>query len=122
MFKQVSNLTKGSLYTLLALVVPSIMAFVLHVSAQTYMLVPLISVVWWMLILKISLSFIYYTVTYSVGEEIGWRGYLLPKLMGLGRRNALLLTGCIHAIFHFPLLTAAVVLGGIINRRENIIQ
>lgn len=45
MFKQVSNLTKGSLYTLLALVVPSIMAFVLHVSAQTYMLVPLISVV-----------------------------------------------------------------------------
>ncbi|WP_412676452.1 type II CAAX prenyl endopeptidase Rce1 family protein [Aneurinibacillus migulanus] len=57
-----------------------------------------------MLILKISLSFIYYTVTYSVGEEIGWRGYLLSKLMGLGWRN-----------FHFPLLTAAVVLGGIVN-------
>ncbi|WP_420909368.1 type II CAAX prenyl endopeptidase Rce1 family protein [Aneurinibacillus migulanus] len=62
-----------------------------------------------MLILKISLSFIYYTVTYSVGEEIGWRGYLLSKLMGLGWIN-------------FPLLTAAVVLGGIVNRRENIIQ
>ncbi|KIV54992.1 hypothetical protein TS65_17580 [Aneurinibacillus migulanus] len=61
--------------------------------------------------MKISLSFIYYTVTYSVGEEIGWRGYLLSKLMGLGWRN-----------FYFPLLTAAVVLGGIVNRRENIIQ
>ena len=40
-----------------------------------------------------------------LGEEIGWRGYLLFRLAELtsGRRAALL-TGAFHAIFHLPLL------------------
>jgi membrane protease YdiL (CAAX protease family) len=36
------------------------------------------------------------------GEEFGWRAYLLPKLMPLGGRKAVLLAGVIHGIWHWP--------------------
>jgi uncharacterized protein len=39
-----------------------------------------------------------------LGEEIGFRGYLLPRLMHLGTSRALLLSGLLHAIWHFPLM------------------
>jgi membrane protease YdiL (CAAX protease family) len=38
------------------------------------------------------------------GEEFGWRGYLLPKLMPLGGRKAVLLVGVIHGIWHWPII------------------
>lgn len=38
------------------------------------------------------------------GEEIGWRGYLLPHLLPLGRTRALLLSGLLHGIWHLPIL------------------
>ena len=34
----------------------------------------------------------------ALGEEIGWRGYLLPQLSPLGRTRALLLSGLLHGI------------------------
>ena len=37
------------------------------------------------------------------GEEIGWRGYLLPHLSALGRRG-LPLSGLLHGIWHLPVL------------------
>jgi membrane protease YdiL (CAAX protease family) len=40
----------------------------------------------------------------ALGEEIGFRGYLLPRLMQLGTTRALLLSGLLHAIWHFPLM------------------
>src|SRR4051794_15512728 len=40
----------------------------------------------------------------ALGEEIGFRGYLLPRLMHLGTARALLLSGLMHAFWHFPLL------------------
>jgi uncharacterized protein len=40
----------------------------------------------------------------ALGEEIGFRGYLLPRLMHLGTGRALLLSGLMHALWHFPLL------------------
>lgn len=41
-----------------------------------------------------------------LGEEIGWRGFLLPRLREVtsGRRAALI-TGFLHGLFHVPLLT-----------------
>jgi len=40
-----------------------------------------------------------------LAEEIGWRGYLLPRLANLmSRRWAALATGALHAAFHLPLL------------------
>jgi membrane protease YdiL (CAAX protease family) len=40
----------------------------------------------------------------TFGEEFGWRGYLQPKLMPLGSRKALLLTGVIWGIWHWPVI------------------
>jgi uncharacterized protein len=44
------------------------------------------------------------TATFSLFEEIGMRGYLLPKLLPLGRRRALALSGLVHAAWHMPLI------------------
>lgn len=40
----------------------------------------------------------------TFGEEFGWRGYLQPKLMPLGSRKAILLTGLIWGIWHWPII------------------
>src|SRR3712207_2663281 len=44
------------------------------------------------------------TVTFAVGEELGWRGYLLPRLLPLGRNRALAITGLVQAVWHLPLI------------------
>jgi CAAX protease family protein len=55
-------------------------------------------------ILSLAITTIIFTVV-LLGEEIGWRGYLLFRVAELtsGRRAAVL-TGAFHAIFHLPLL------------------
>lgn len=40
----------------------------------------------------------------AVGEEIGWRGFLLPRLAPLGPWPALLLTGVVWGVWHAPLI------------------
>src|SRR5215203_4489282 len=45
-----------------------------------------------------------FTFTFVLGEEVGWRGYLLPKLLSLGRRGALVLSGVVWATWHMPLI------------------
>ena len=42
------------------------------------------------------------TIPLMLGEEFGWRAYLLPKLMPLGARKAVLLIGVIHGAWHWP--------------------
>jgi uncharacterized protein len=42
-------------------------------------------------------------LTFSLGEEIGMRGYLQPRLMSLGRTRALLVVGLVWATWHMPL-------------------
>lgn len=41
---------------------------------------------------------------FALGEEIGWRGYLLPRLLSLGPIRAMLLSGFLHGIWHFPMI------------------
>ena len=55
-------------------------------------------------VLNLALTTIIFAVVF-LGEEIGWRGYLLFRVAELtsGRRAAIL-TGAFHAIFHLPLL------------------
>jgi membrane protease YdiL (CAAX protease family) len=43
-------------------------------------------------------------LTFALAEEIGIRGYLLPKLLPLGRRRALALSGFVWATWHMPLI------------------
>ena len=41
---------------------------------------------------------------FAFGEEIGWRGWLLPALLPLGTWPALLLSGVIWGLWHSPLI------------------
>ncbi len=41
---------------------------------------------------------------FAFGEELGWRGYLLPRLMPLGKPKAYLLLGLIWGLWHAPLI------------------
>ena len=40
----------------------------------------------------------------ALGEEIGWRGWLLPKLMPLGALPAILVSGVVWGTWHAPVL------------------
>lgn len=40
----------------------------------------------------------------ALGEELGWRGWLLPRLMPLGTIPALLISGVIWGLWHAPLI------------------
>lgn len=41
---------------------------------------------------------------FAFGEELGWRGYLLPKLLPLGKFWAYALLGIIWGLWHLPLV------------------
>lgn len=47
---------------------------------------------------------LFITIMSCLGEEVGWRGYLLPGLLPLGVWPAMLLTGCLHGLWHFPVI------------------
>lgn len=40
----------------------------------------------------------------TFGEEFGWRGYLLPKLLPLGGRRAVVVVGVIWGVWHWPII------------------
>ncbi len=50
------------------------------------------------------INFLILALTFSLAEEIGMRGYLLPKLLPLGRSRTLLLSGLVFATWHMPLI------------------
>ncbi|NJL35021.1 MAG: CPBP family intramembrane metalloprotease [Chloroflexaceae bacterium] len=39
---------------------------------------------------------------FAMGEELGWRGFLLPRLLPLGQERAILASGVIWGIWHAP--------------------
>lgn len=46
----------------------------------------------------------FFNSIFGFAEELGWRGYLLPKLMPLGKLKAYLLVGLIWGAWHWPLV------------------
>ena len=40
----------------------------------------------------------------AMGEEVGWRGYMLPRLVAIGPLGAMLLVGLLHGTWHLPLI------------------
>jgi len=55
-------------------------------------------------IISFLIQFVLFTLTFALWEEIGMRGYLLPRLLSLGRRRALALSGLVWAAWHMPLI------------------
>jgi membrane protease YdiL (CAAX protease family) len=41
-------------------------------------------------------------VLFALGEELGWRGFLLPQLLHLGQWKAILISGVIWGVWHAP--------------------
>jgi membrane protease YdiL (CAAX protease family) len=41
-------------------------------------------------------------ILFALGEELGWRGFLLPHLMPLGQWKAILFSGIIWGVWHIP--------------------
>jgi membrane protease YdiL (CAAX protease family) len=52
---------------------------------------------------NLLIGFAFATVM-SFAEEVGWRGYLLPRMFGYGVIPAMLLVGFLHGTWHLPLL------------------
>ena len=52
-------------------------------------------------ITTITIAPIFNTIP-AFGEELGWRGYLLPKLLPLGETRALTISGIIWGLWHAP--------------------
>jgi membrane protease YdiL (CAAX protease family) len=62
-------------------------------------------------VINLLILVVIYTLTFSLLEEIGIRGYLLPKLLSSGRRRALALSGLVWATWHMPLVFLAPAVG-----------
>ena len=53
-----------------------------------------------------------YSVRTAAGEEIGWRGYMLTRLIDAGLPKPILVSGLIWGIWHVPLILGGVYLVG----------
>jgi len=54
-------------------------------------------------IFKISTGLLIGTL-FALGEEIGWRGYMLPRLFSFGVVPATLIVGSLHGVWHLPIM------------------
>jgi uncharacterized protein len=43
-------------------------------------------------------------VLFTLGEELGWRGFLLPHLLPLGQWKAIIISGIIWGVWHAPVI------------------
>jgi uncharacterized protein len=100
------GLVRSPKYYLTALVIPPafVTAVVLIVQALGLGEFRLSEANWYvyLMLLVIALP----VTLFTFGEEYGWRGYLLPRLLPLGEIRASALLGVIWGMWHLPLLLA----------------
>ncbi len=68
---------------------------------------PVTTNLWGVVLVQILISVIISPLInglFTFGEEFGWRGYMLPKLMPLGPRTAMIVQGAIWGIWHWPVI------------------
>jgi hypothetical protein len=107
------GLLRSPKYYLAALVAPAVfVTAVVLITTQAVVIpggAPLGEFRWseagWFVYLMLMLSTLPVTL-FTFGEEYGWRGYLLPRLLPLGEIRASLLLGVIWGVWHLPLLLA----------------
>ena len=62
---------------------------------------------WLILIIQLFQALILAPILNAIptfGEEFGWRAYLLPKLMPIGSKKAVLISGVIWGVWHWPVI------------------
>ena len=62
---------------------------------------PLTTLLALQIVSSITLAPLFNTL-FALGEELGWRGFLLPKFLPLGQTKAMLMSGIIWGIWHAP--------------------
>ena len=61
----------------------------------------------------LMVSAVFTSVLTAMGEEIGWRGFLLPKMdLIMSRKKVIILCGFIWAVWHYPLMIAGLYQSG----------
>jgi uncharacterized protein len=55
------------------------------------------------LLINLVINFLIITL-FVISEEVGFRGYLLPRLQELGGKQAIILSGFLHGVWHLPLI------------------
>jgi membrane protease YdiL (CAAX protease family) len=56
-----------------------------------------------LLVLDILAGFVISTL-FALCEEVGWRGYMLPRMRGFSPVSAMLIVGFLHGVWHMPIL------------------
>lgn len=56
------------------------------------------------LVVQLAASLVIGAALGALGEEVGWRGFLLPRLLHMGALRASLLVGFLHGAWHLPLM------------------
>jgi len=85
----------------LTLLISLIASFIVWVTPFASFVMPRVGAA---VVLLNFLIMVAFTLPFALGEEIGMRGYLLSKLLPLGRTRALAVVGLVHAAWHMPLL------------------
>lgn len=89
---------------IIALLLPAALAAASFGTAVAIGVARFSGTVTWDLVLNLVIGLAFGTVL-ILGEEIGWRGFLLPRLAILvPLKQAWLISGAAHALFHLPLL------------------
>ncbi len=63
--------------------------------------IPVAAVVAGQVILALTIAPLINTIP-AMGEELGWRGFLLPRLLPMGRLRAIVLSGLVWGVWHAP--------------------
>jgi membrane protease YdiL (CAAX protease family) len=106
------GLLRSPKYYLAALVIPAVFVTAVVLIITQAITLPGVSLgefrwseATWSVYLILMVSALPVTL-FTFGEEYGWRGYLLPRLLPLGEIRASILLGVIWGVWHLPLLLA----------------
>jgi membrane protease YdiL (CAAX protease family) len=98
MFTRLTDTSKAMVFTVLVLFFALAAGLTINVRQPEHGIVGELT--------SFLLQVILYSLTFVLAEEIGWRGYLLPHLLSVGRSRSLVLVGLIQAAWHMPLISS----------------